>query len=341
MRFAGIHPLTGAVAWQHQAVGADVDMWLCWLMQTNGVSTLSDFEMARGWVGLMDPVTRRPRWRIPRERLHKAGDRRRTAADEVDVVYDQDAEIFAGLDARDGTVLWSTEPTPGPTVSYGVTGDHVVRLLYRFPPPAVERRLCKCRRPKPADDEPNECRSCGKPLNPWISVEVRDRTSGRRLWRHRWPWTWDWATVYRGALAVRGEAVLTWEGGFLRARHIADGSHLWSVPYVSVRGRAAERPREGRYFLDCGMDSPRQWAWLRFFEQLDDGSTEFDDVFVDAATGRVVRLEGVFYHTEDDLVLTLTGDTLTCFALPGSHPVTRSPDGGNARLGMQPPDYNS
>jgi hypothetical protein len=148
--------------------------------------------------------------------------------------------------------------------------------------------------------------------------------------------------VYHGALAVRGEAVLTWEGGFLRARHIADGSHLWSVPEVSVWGRTVDHADDGQgHIFLCDMDSPRRWAWLRSHERLADGSTGFGDVFVDAATGNTVRLDGVFHHTEEDLVLALSGGTLTCFALPGDHPVGRTPGGDNARLSTRPPNYSS
>ena len=122
--------------------------------------------------------------------------------------------------------------------------------------------------------------------------------------------------VSKGALAVRGESVLTWEGGFLRARHIADGTRLWSLPHISVRGRPAGAfGSQSHMFVDCGMDSPRQWAWMQFAELTEDDE-ESTDVFVHAATGQVVSLADAFHQTEDDLVLTLTGKTVTCFALP-------------------------
>jgi hypothetical protein len=310
------------VAWQLQAVGDGAKMWRRWFAELNGVSSLQHGD---DWTGLMDPATCRPRWRIPRERLNRVGGRRWTTADKTCVVYDGDAGIFAGLDIGDGTVLWNTRPIPETAVSYGPAGHHVVRLLYRSPPLLDDRWLCECQPSTPSDDEPNECRSCGRPLSPWMPVEVRDRTSGRRLWTHRWPWTEPGDMVSNGALAVRGEAVLTWEGGFLRARHIADGSRLWSVPHVSVRGRpTGPFGTQSHSFLDCGMDSPRQWAWLQFVEFFDDFE-EINDMFVHAATGRVVTLVDAFHHTEDDLVLALTGNTLTCLALPGAVPPAPMP----------------
>lgn len=313
MQVAAFDPVTGATAWQHQPVGDDTTTWQRWFAELNGVTRLRHHD---AWTAPLDPATRRPRWRVPRERLHGAAERRKaTTTGEVLVVYDEKTHVFAGLDAADGTVRWSTEPMPDLATNFGLTGRHLVRLSYRSRHLADDEWMCDCyAQPATRRDKPDDCRTCGKPL-PWMTVEVRDRISGDRLWTHRWPWT-EPGDMVNGALAVRGEAVLTWEGGFLRARHLADGSPLWSLPHVSVRGGpAAPYGGQSHRFFDCGMASPRRWAWQQFVTFLDDGD-EIDDVFIQAATGQVVRLAHVFHHTDDDLALTLTGNTLTCIALP-------------------------
>ena len=128
-------------------------------------------------------------------------------------------------------------------------------------------------------------------------VAVHDRETGRQLWEHRWPER----TGPGGRTAdVRGGAVLTREGAFIRARRLRDGELLWSVVPAPSYG----------WFGDAGRHPASQWARLPRSQDA--------DLFIHAPTGQALSIAGTFHHTGDDLVLAHDGRTLTCLALPGS-----------------------
>jgi hypothetical protein len=134
-------------------------------------------------------------------------------------------------------------------------------------------------------------------VDPETVVAVHDQVTGRRLWEHRWP---DRTEPGTRAADVRGGAVLTREGAFIRARRLLDGQLLWS----------AVPPPRYDWFGDAGRHPASQWARLPH-----PGAA---DLFIHAPTGQALSIGGVFHQTGDDLVLTYDGHTLTCLALPGS-----------------------
>lgn len=162
----------------------------------------------------------------------------------------------------------------------------------------------------PSHDEPNTCAACSGLFHPWITVAVHDRRSGRRLWGHRWPDRTAPSTAVESVVSMRGSIVLTREDRFLRARRIQDGYLRWTtVPVPRYR------------WLSDGRGQSCQWAWLR-----GGYGREAEHLLVHAPTGRTLTIRGAFHHVGDDLVLTRTGDTLTCL---GPH----RPPGG--RTGTQ------
>jgi len=149
----------------------------------------------------------------------------------------------------------------------------------------------------------------------WVMIGVHDRLSGRPLWSHRWPPPARPDAKTADAADIRGEALLTREGAFIRARHLDDGHLLWS---------AVPPPRYGG-FAGSGRHPASQWARLAdpgpghgAGPGQGDGEAGPEDLFIHSLTGRRLPVRGAFYHAGDDLVLTRAGRTLTCLALPGA-----------------------
>jgi len=233
------------------------------------------------------------------------------------ICHDLSASLAVGLAGFDGWVLrgrvpsWLIyHPPAGPEprgawkhpVFLGSTDRHVV-LTGVEPGWLPDWSLDDLSRPI------RDCRS-GR----WVMIGVHDRLSGRLLWGHRWlpPARPDAKTA--DAADIRGEALLTREGAFIRARHLDDGHLLWS---------AVPPPRYGG-FAGSGRHPASQWARLaapgpghEAGPGQEDGEAGPEDLFLHSLTGRILPVRGAFHHTGDDLVLTRAGRTLTCLALPG------------------------
>jgi von Willebrand factor type A domain len=167
----------------------------------------------------------------------------------------------------------------------------------------------------------------GRSPGNWVMVAVHDRVSGRPLWGHRWrpPGRQDARTA--DAADITGEALLTREGAFVRARHLDNGRLLWS---------AVPPPRYGG-FAGSGRHPASQWARLAApgpgqEAGLTQAYGEAEDLFLHSLTGRILSVRGAFHHTRDDLVLTRVGHALTCLALPPDpQPLASRPSAVTAR----------
>jgi hypothetical protein len=86
------------------------------------------------------------------------------------------------------------------------------------------------------------------------------------------------------------------------------------MPVETVHGMASGRRLASRKRprLVLTQHQPRQpWVWLRRY-----GPAASIDAFIHSANGQVVPVQDAFHLTSDGLVLTRTGTTLSCLALP-------------------------
>jgi hypothetical protein len=278
--------------------------WLSWLSCRGGV--LESMSRQPDPIHYPDLETGACRWSLPADHRRWRPDRAVPAdPGHVLVTFNTNQPGVVGIDADNGQVCWRVD-TPDGTLPVDVAAGVGHLAVCAFP-------------------------AASPPDQPYLTIETYNRSTGQVMWSHRWPWDGRSGAPHPAAVcalagADSGEIIVTQEGGFLRARTLAEGTLLWSCPVRAIPGvvpgagrpsYSPERDSVAIQFECTNRDHRPAWVWLHQmtrFSFLDRDRRA--DIFVHAATGRTATLSDAFHLTATGLVLALSDDTLTCLALP-------------------------